>query len=321
MKLHEDKELFRDTVIAASEALDIRQAYIEKDYWVTCALRRMADLPDADRLVFKGGTSLTKALRVGRRFSEDIDIAILDAKRLNGNQLKRLMRKTVKGMAVDMAEDKTPGTSRKGANYRKEVYLYPQIGEETGLADEVVSVGRVLIEMSAFANPYPCETKVIGNFIADFWRQVGRDDLVERFGLGDFEINVLAINRTFLEKVVSLMRYSLADDYGRYMPGKIRHFYDIHYLLKDPVCAAYVKSPVFRHDFEELFDHDRKEFDFPKGWLNRTLADSPLLKDPDAAWANLEPVYLREMPALAFAAIPSARQVLTSFKAVASKLR
>ena len=29
----------------------------------------------------------------------------------------------------------------------------------------------------------------------------------------------------------------------------------------------------------------------------------------------------REMPALAFAAIPSARQVLTSFKAVASKLR
>lgn len=49
--------------------------------------------------------------------------------------------------------------------------------------------------------------------------------------------------------------------------------------------------------------------------------DSPLLKDPDAAWADLEPVYLREMPALAFAAIPSARHVLTSFKTVVTMLR
>lgn len=51
-------------------------ASIEKDFWVTEILNILFSLPYADRMVFKGGTSLSKVWSVIRRFSEDIDIAI-----------------------------------------------------------------------------------------------------------------------------------------------------------------------------------------------------------------------------------------------------
>ena len=44
-------------------------------YWVTIALKRLSESAYAERIVFKGGTSLSKAHKLIRRFSEDIDLA------------------------------------------------------------------------------------------------------------------------------------------------------------------------------------------------------------------------------------------------------
>ena len=49
---------------------------IEKDLWVTTFLQLIFSLPFADKLVFKGGTSLSKVWIVIERFSEDIDLAV-----------------------------------------------------------------------------------------------------------------------------------------------------------------------------------------------------------------------------------------------------
>ena len=49
---------------------------IEKDWWVTMVLRALFLCDCADFMVFKGGTSLSKAWNLIERFSEDIDIAI-----------------------------------------------------------------------------------------------------------------------------------------------------------------------------------------------------------------------------------------------------
>ncbi len=38
MRLHKNKKLFRDAVIATSQQKGIREIYVEKDYWVTFAL-------------------------------------------------------------------------------------------------------------------------------------------------------------------------------------------------------------------------------------------------------------------------------------------
>lgn len=46
-----------------------------KDHWVTQALR-VIQKRHPDTYVFKGGTSLTKALRCVDRFSEDVDLLI-----------------------------------------------------------------------------------------------------------------------------------------------------------------------------------------------------------------------------------------------------
>lgn len=50
MNLHENKKLFTDAVFAASEYLDIRPVYIEKDYWITRSLKLMAQNSDADKM-------------------------------------------------------------------------------------------------------------------------------------------------------------------------------------------------------------------------------------------------------------------------------
>lgn len=47
---------------------------LEKDVWVVWALAALYGSPLGERLVFKGGTSLSKAYRVIRRFSEDVDL-------------------------------------------------------------------------------------------------------------------------------------------------------------------------------------------------------------------------------------------------------
>lgn len=49
---------------------------IEKDWWVVQTLRLIFEMDCADSLVFKGGTSLSKAWGLIERFSEDIDLAL-----------------------------------------------------------------------------------------------------------------------------------------------------------------------------------------------------------------------------------------------------
>lgn len=49
---------------------------VEKDWWVSRTLEILFSMEIGQHLVFKGGTSLSKAWKLINRFSEDIDIAI-----------------------------------------------------------------------------------------------------------------------------------------------------------------------------------------------------------------------------------------------------
>ncbi len=68
----------RDVFDAATERLDTLATYIEKDFWVCRVLDALYHgLPDNHpRLLFKGGTSLSKAFSAIHRFSEDIDVVV-----------------------------------------------------------------------------------------------------------------------------------------------------------------------------------------------------------------------------------------------------
>ncbi|MFV0411024.1 MAG: nucleotidyl transferase AbiEii/AbiGii toxin family protein, partial [Paracoccus sp. (in: a-proteobacteria)] len=56
----------------AASRIGFSQAIVEKDFWVCWSLSKLFALPGfGEDLIFKGGTSLSKAYDVIHRFSED----------------------------------------------------------------------------------------------------------------------------------------------------------------------------------------------------------------------------------------------------------
>lgn len=67
----------REIVLQTSARTGMSPAIIEKDFWVCWVLDRLFRSSLKDKIIFKGGTSLSKAYHLINRFSEDIDL-ILD---------------------------------------------------------------------------------------------------------------------------------------------------------------------------------------------------------------------------------------------------
>jgi hypothetical protein len=66
-------ELFGET----AERKNLAEAIVEKDFWVCWVLKRLfSNKAFEGRLLFKGGTSLSKIFHAINRFSEDIDLAV-----------------------------------------------------------------------------------------------------------------------------------------------------------------------------------------------------------------------------------------------------
>ncbi|MBS6577881.1 MAG: nucleotidyl transferase AbiEii/AbiGii toxin family protein [Parabacteroides goldsteinii] len=306
MNLHKNKDLFLSIVQDMAQKTAISEVYIEKDYWLTRSLQRLSQNPNADKVVFKGGTALSK-VRLTNRFSEDIDIAVIEANSFSGNQLKMLIKRLAKDMAADLEEKVVEGVTSKGSKFYKAIYLYPNlIGQKTKTA---VKSGQLLIEINTFANPYPYQKQQITSFVSDYLLKLERQDLIEKYNLLPFSVNVLDKRRTMLEKFVSLLRFSFSENPKAELAKKIRHFYDLYYLSNDEECAKYIQSVDFQTDLQELFMHDQQEFDEPNGWQTKTIKESPLLIDFPDIWASLRITYQNELSNLAFAEIPDEKAV------------
>ena len=316
MTLHEDKKKFHSAIQMAAEALKIKPHFVEKDYWICRSLQQMVRSDASHHAIFKGGTSLTKAYNIGARFSEDIDVAIADAHLMSGNQLKTTIRRTAHSMTDGLVEVVKPNYTSKGSHYHKAYYAYPTISDVP--TTSAVRSGELLLEINSFANPYPWEMRTIRCFITEFMLLSGNDVFVEQFDMADIEVPVLDCRRTLTEKLVSLMRCSLADDYLPQMTAKIRHFYDLYYLLHDEACQVYIHSDEFHVDFLSLLEHDRQSFSKPDGWQTRPLDQSPLIVDLHATWQLLQPTYLNELPDLAYRDIPSVDAVEESIATLLS---
>ncbi|MDO3408232.1 nucleotidyl transferase AbiEii/AbiGii toxin family protein [Saccharibacillus sp. CPCC 101409] len=136
-------------LILASEYFRIAEAIIEKDYYVSVVLKTIGEhIPE---IIFKGGTSLSKAYKLIDRFSEDIDLSFFqenlsppsDAQR---RTLKRKILTSVEeaGLAIGNLEDVQ---SRRKFN-RYEVN-YPNVYTDSHLKN------HLLIETYCHFVPYP----------------------------------------------------------------------------------------------------------------------------------------------------------------------
>lgn len=323
MNLHENKDAFAAAIQLASapkedSGLGIKQIYIEKDYWICRSLKMLSECRDAEAAVFKGGTSLSKAFYLGNRFSEDIDIAITSDSQRTENQTKGIISRISKAMSTGLEEVPNAAT-RKYSKYRKAFYRYP-VTIENGIVG-AINPGQLLLEIVSFSNPYPYQKAFIKSFLTEYLEQSGRNDIIEQFGMQGFEIQTLAKSRTAMEKLVSLIRHSLAADYISELRAKIRHFYDLHFLCNDPESKAYLQSDEFKKDFYSLLSSDQARFKEPEGWCDKTTADSPLINSFDEVWSELQETYSKELPELAYQSIPSAESVAKSFKELSELLK
>jgi predicted nucleotidyltransferase component of viral defense system len=73
MPARERAEVFAET----ADRKGLPEAIIEKDFWVCWVLEQLFSIEAlSGRLLFKGGTSLSKIFHAINRFSEDIDLAV-----------------------------------------------------------------------------------------------------------------------------------------------------------------------------------------------------------------------------------------------------
>lgn len=252
------------------------------------------------------------------KYSEDIDIAISEAWTLSGNQLKMLIKRTAKNMTEGLQETNMPGFTSKGSHYHKAYYSYPQAIATAQVG--AIKAGQLLVEINSFANPYPFQKCKLQSFLTEFLQKTDNGRLIEEYDMQPFEVNVLDRRRTLTEKLVSLLRCSLADNYILELTAKIRHFYDLHFLLNDDETRIYLESDAFKSDFTNLFAQDQQRFDKPEGWQNKDIIDSPIINNLHNIWSTLSNVYSRELPDLAYKEIPTIESIENSMKQLFSYL-
>ena len=312
MILHNNRELFSQTLRAASQHLNILLDFVEKDYWITLILNRLALSCYADKTVFKGGTSLSKGYGMIARFSEDVDLAILHAPDRTKSEIKTIIRQVEKEITKELIETKEEGVTSKGSRFRKSSFKYP--------SHEKKNNNRVIVEINSFGNPYPYKTLFINSFVYDFLVQTTNQAFIEKYQLEPFSVKVLTKEQTLLEKLVSLIRFSYAQDSWWSISGKIRYFYDLYYLVKDIECNRFIESKSFKDKFERLYEHDKELFDEPQGWRDKKLIESPMMNDFDSIWSKIKSQYKTELSALAYRPIPDEKLVRKAFHYLREKI-
>lgn len=313
MNLHNDKKLFKEAIEYAAQALKIKPVFIEKDYWICHVLWKLSQSGYNEKVVFKGGTSLSKGHQLIKRFSEDIDLAIIDIPGLSGNRIKELIRTIEKEITSNLHEKIIEGITSKGSRFRKTVFEYPTHirGNQSNM---------LLIEINLFANPVPFAKHKIESFIAKFFKEHGNPEVNETYVLHPFEVNVLDFRQTMVEKLVSLVRFSFEDNAITGIKSKIRHFYDLHFLVQSEKGKTYLESGLFKENFKKVLAHDRQAFDVPDGWQNKNLDDSDLIKGFSSVWDKIKNQYTSELSALAYVEIPPEGIVAESFKKIIKRL-
>lgn len=305
MRLHEDKEVFAELIENAAETIGLPQIYVEKDYWVTYALKCLSESDCAKQAIFKGGTSLSKAYRLIHRFSEDIDLAVI-AGHLRDGPRKTLLKRIEEAASFGLTPIEDDARISKGSKFRKTVYRYPRhvTGEEFGQAS-----ADLLIEINAFATPEPLEVLPIQTLIADALLNQGRADLIEDYGLTDFPVQVLSIRRTLVEKLLGIIKDSFHDDPVSRLSNRIRHLYDISQILKCEEHRAFLEGDDF-HALCAACIEDEKSGGFEQAaYLEYPLGRAPLF-DQFETWSSaLRPTYENVFSQFVYGELPAMREI------------
>jgi hypothetical protein len=318
MKLHENKKLFEDAVLAASQHFRIPEIYIEKDYWVTLALYQIFHSDLKTEAVFKGGTALSKCHKLIERFSEDIDIVVLRREGENDNQMKKKLKSITTIVDTVMPEVQIDGLTNKQGQIRKTVHQYDQVGFK-GVFGQVRE--HIIVEASWLGSHEPFTKEEVSSYITDLMKATGQDQLVNDYNMPPFTVQVLSKERTLCEKIMSLVRFSMQnEDPYTDLSNKIRHVYDIHMMLQNETVKTFFESPEFDKMLITVGRDDITSYKNDNKWLLNHPATALIFAEPEDTWNKIKNTYRTIFKELVTGVLPEEADIQNTLKIVAERL-
>ena len=236
---------------------------VEKDWWVVQTLAIIFEMEIGAHLVFKGGTSLSKAWRLIDRFSEDIDLAVDraflgfdgDLSRTQVANLRKatntyisdvfypaLIAKTKEKGLVDVAFQIIEAETNDQDPRIIEVY-YPNVIPTPGYIQP-----RVQIEIGCRSLREPYTEKLFSSLVDEYYPLAS---------FAQVAINVPVVNpeRTLLEKIFLLHEEFQRPAEKIRVDRLSRHLYDIYQLSKTEFAYTAFENPAL---YETIVNHRYK---------------------------------------------------------------
>ena len=232
----------RQTILAnIAEVKGIDDNAIEKDFWVSMALKAIFSSPHSKGIVFKGGTSLSKGWGLIERFSEDCDLAIDRAvlgfeKELTKKQRTNLRKEAKKFADNILVSEVEKCLNKLGLGGHFKVNNPPVMESDkdpTEFFIEYKSIlpeknpyiaERVKVEMSCRSLTEPFEILKMRSMIEDAYPD-------ELFTQPKFDIPTVLPGNTFLEKIFLLHEEFNRPGGGSKMDRLTKHLYDIEKMM------------------------------------------------------------------------------------------
>lgn len=222
MKLHTFPEEFRQLITVVANDKHISESAVERDYYIVMMLKALVDSPYAEQCVFKGGTSLSKCYPGSiDRFSEDIDLTFLGMD-LSDKACDKTIKKIEAVMSAGAQTEKIP---QERSDRSKSMYVWFGSQED-----------RVKLEIGSNVRPDPYSKKIVKTYIHEFLESRGFEEDIIRFEFSPVTINTLNIERTFIDKIMSVKRHAVCGTLDR----KVRHIYDVVRLYQMPEIQAFL---------------------------------------------------------------------------------
>lgn len=246
---------------------------VEKDFWVTVVLQTIFSLPVAQYLIFKGGTSLSKAWGLINRFSEDIDLAVnpiyLGAN--EGDLTKKQIKKLRKASSLFVSEQLTPmlrtrleelgllaflnveaqpdGEGDNTYPEPRQIYVHYQ-----SVFDKPLTYLRpdVVLEVSARSLIEPSMPTHVNCILADY---------APIQPLCDSVISTAIPAKTMVEKMFLLHELFSVPGHGMQADRKSRHLYDLYQMMQQPFAAEAIADDTLW----ETIRHHREVFTSVQG--------------------------------------------------------
>lgn len=104
-------------------------------------------------------------------------------------------------------------------------------------------------------------------------------------------MQVLSLERTLTEKVLALVRAGYQPDTVAELRAKIRHVYDLYYLLKHESLQDFFDGADFDTLVKAVQADDARNSELQGDWAEKPLAGSALFAAPTQIWPELQTTY------------------------------